>query len=388
LDILIVGSQYNRNNNLTEATNYSISKGIGTYVLNGIRLDQNYTGRSEFGYYTEPDVIINYAVSTKVDVVVLITTQLSISRDIVIKEKLEALGIKVISHQPDAMEIFQKKSSTRELFEELDVQMPKGFIVSEKHCFSDIHDRIKELRFPILIKQTDKSGGNGITIHHNVDSLINECEQLYKSKVEFVLEEFTEGTEYSVEVICYDGEYFMMSNIDKGSTSYNAHSLDRMRIAKNSHPVITDFLNRVMKKLSNRFMLRGILEFDLILNPIEESVSILEVNPRMGGVSRLDMEHTNISIPQELIKMATGEWCREKTIQAGRLTVEVPIPKGYMERLISVKGKLKSFRWNISRPRNNTDGMVCLSGESNIVIKDLKELESLGVVNKENLDRL
>ncbi|MCF8243480.1 MAG: ATP-grasp domain-containing protein [Melioribacteraceae bacterium] len=154
------------------------------------------------------------------------------------------------------------------------VQIPKTFFPKEK---KNVEEIIQELRFPLLIKPYDESGGKGIKKIHDRQELDEAFdENLEKYNEPPMLQEIAEGEDYCLTALFKEGEM-------KASMAYkNLHKFPAksgsgvMRITADEKPFTGEAI-----KLFRPLKWSGTAQIDFLWTGNKDEVPrMIEVNPR------------------------------------------------------------------------------------------------------------
>lgn len=140
---------------------------------------------------------------------------------------------------------------------------------------SQVENKIK---FPALIKPNFSSGARGIAIVHNMDEVLNKLPKVLKEYGGCHLQEFIPpgGHQYKVELFICNRELKNSVITDKlrfyppqgGSTCY-------------TKTIWNDDLVEVCKSVALELNWEGFIDFDLIEDPRDHMVKLMEINPRV-----------------------------------------------------------------------------------------------------------
>ena len=157
------------------------------------------------------------AISQNVDAVVpLIGIDPPLIEVAKMKEELEAeTDIPVIAANVRAVRLTSDKIKTKEFYNEIGVPTPQYQILAK----DDFESKLK-MEFPVVLKQGQGQGGKDIKVAESLDD------------VKEYFEKFIEGSEISIEVLGYNGEYVPLSPIYKGETTLEGiHPLNKIKTA-------------------------------------------------------------------------------------------------------------------------------------------------------------
>jgi carbamoylphosphate synthase large subunit len=277
------------------------------------------------------------------------------------KEELEKKGIPVIAADVRAVELTSNKINTKKFYEEIDVATPNYQILNSPE------DLI--LDFPVVLKQGEGQGGKDIKIAHNLD----DVKEYFKKFSEALCEEFIEGSEISIEVLGFNGEYIPLSPIYKGETTLEGiHPLNKIKLG----PCLIDGLdNNLIQhtayKVAHNLGSDGIFEMDFMYSHKNNQLYAIEVNTRPNGTRYLTSATCGINSLCELINMACGEFSLKNVLDNIEYYHSTEIPIGNYSGP-KINEPLKSF--------DNNDFVVHgPEGYQRITIraKSKKELEDL-----------
>lgn len=157
---------------------------------------------------------------------------------------------------------------------------------------------LKDLRFPIIVKPTDRSGSLGITKVERLEDLQGAVEMALNCsfKHEAVVEEFVEGREISVEFISYQGVHYPLQITDKVTTGApHFVELEHHQPAdftKEQYAQIYDLTKRALNALG---VANGASHSEYKITT-DGKIYVMEIGARMGG----DF------IGSDLVQLSTG----------------------------------------------------------------------------------
>ena len=195
------------------------------------------------------------------------------------------------------------KFEMRKAFKKYGVAVPK-FI--ELKDYNDISE-IMNMKFPIIIKPTDRSGSRAIT---KVEES-SDIEKIKKSisdainvsfEKEAIVEEFIEGQEFSAETISYNGEHTLLT-ITKKQTTGAPHFIETGHIqpAGLNKDMFEKVKKEVFEGLKSLKIKNGAAhsEFKITSNG---DIKIIEIGARMGG-DCIGSDLVQISTGYDFLKM-------------------------------------------------------------------------------------
>lgn len=168
------------------------------------------------------------------------------------------------------------------------------------------------LKFPIIVKPTDRSGSRGITKLNSNDGLEEAIrlamDQSFEHKA--LVEEFAEGTEYSVEFVSWKGKHHYLA-ITKKFTTGAPHFIETGHMEPvDEIDVLTR--NKIIGVVTHALNSLG-LEYGASHSEIKidnnGNIKIIEIGGRMGGDcigSHLVYYSTGIDYLKAVIDIAVG----------------------------------------------------------------------------------
>ena len=154
------------------------------------------------------------------------------------------------------------------------------------------------LRFPVIVKPTDRSGSLGISKVEQIDDLQTAVETALASsfKHEAIVEEFIEGREISVEFISYQGIHYPLQITDKVTTGApHFVELEHHQPADLSAEQYEEIYDLTKRALNALGVTNGASHSEYKITK-EGKVYVMEIGARMGG----DF------IGSDLVRLSTG----------------------------------------------------------------------------------
>lgn len=142
-----------------------------------------------------------------------------------------------------------------------------------------------KLKFPVIVKPTDRSGSRGVT---KVDKIQDLSEALSRATShslsrEAIIEDFVYGKEVSVESISFEGKHYMLAITDKITTGApNFVELGHSQPSSFSLTHGTIIKELVQKALDALGIKNGASHAELIITD-NDDIMIVEIGARMGG---------------------------------------------------------------------------------------------------------
>lgn len=162
------------------------------------------------------------------------------------------------------------------------------------------------LDFPVVFKQRSGQGGRDISIIQNID----EAKDYFYEFNELLCEEFIEGSEISIEVLCFNNSYMPLVPVYKGETSLNGlHPLNKVRFAPaDVQGLDNEYVKKVAYIIAKELKAEGTIDIDFIFSKHDKKLYALEINTRPSGTRYLTAAATSIHPLTKLIDMVSGNF--------------------------------------------------------------------------------
>ena len=181
-------------------------------------------------------------------------------------------------------------------------------------CFRDL-ETLKgcNLTFPSVIKPSDSGGGSrGVSLIWNMEDLENAWVKAkpYAMSQRYIIEEFIDGIECTIESIVYSGKVFNLAISDKEidpSTACVSKSINFM--ADLPEIVIKQVYKVVTNAIESLGIINGAVHTEVIVSRDLTKVSLIETASRGGGghiFSKIIEEVTGVDAPIQLGNIVCG----------------------------------------------------------------------------------
>lgn len=159
----------------------------------------------------EKEAILEKCKEIKIDAIATIASDLATVTVNYVANKMGLFG-----NTMESTKIATNKYEMRKAFKSNHVKTPLFEIIDD---VQDI-DKLNEMKYPIIVKPTDRSGSRAITKIEKKEQLVGAIEKAIKSSFEkkAIVEEYIEGEEYSVEGITFKGTHKFLTITKKITT--------------------------------------------------------------------------------------------------------------------------------------------------------------------------
>lgn len=190
-----------------------------------------------------------------------------------------------------SVRISSNKYEMRNAFRTTGIDTPFFFLYSEE-------DDMQDIRYPVIVKPTDRSGSRAVTKLEEASGLKDALRAAINNSFEkkAIIEEYIEGEEYSCECISFEGKHYFLQ-LTKKFTTGAPHFIETGHIQpaeldKGIKEQIQTTVFQVLDALEIRY---GASHTEFKISK-EGRIGIIEVGARMGGDC----------IGSDLVKISTG----------------------------------------------------------------------------------
>lgn len=164
--------------------------------------------------------------------------------------------------------------------------------------------KTENMKFPVIVKPTDRSGSRGITKVENAQELEKAVQYATKDSFEkmAIIEEYIEGNEYSCECISYNGEHHFLA-FTKKFTTEAPHFIEtgHCEPADIKEEYKEEIKQNIFKALTALGIQNGASHTEFKVNE-KGKFGIIEIGARMGG-DCIGSDLVQISTGYDYVKM-------------------------------------------------------------------------------------
>lgn len=215
--------------------------------------------------------------------------------DALVAQKLEEKGIKTVCNSLKCGINCFDKWRTHNMLSQLGFTVPKAVFVehdlyfcagSNREVIRNVYKesvlaQLKELKLPLIIKDTTGLSSYGMTVVHTYGEAAGYLNSK-RNNSNRIIEEFITGRQFGLEIYGSPGAYQVMPPFE---FSVNQYGITSPKLSIKYGPCeLPDTLKKMMIKLAEGIGLCGAAQVDLILDD-KGKWNIIEINPRLSGMT-------------------------------------------------------------------------------------------------------
>lgn len=285
----------------------------------------------------------------------------SIGSDLAMLTVNEVAGkLKLPCNSMECTQISTNKYAMRRAFQAAGVPVP-GFVSIDAKTPVE---KVKELKLPVIVKPTDRSGSRGITKLTDWKEF-SEAQKLavensFEKKA--IVEEYLTGKEYSCECISYEGAHYFLA-LTKKYTTGEPHFIETGHLEPSglSQVQIEKVKDAVFQALTALKVENGASHTEFMIDETDK-VKIIEVGARMGG-DCIGSDLVPLSTGYDYVRMVIDVACGKKPDfrklrQEGAACIRFVFHKQDLELLERLKSEMPENIHFISEIKPVCEGRV------------------------------
>ncbi|WP_044194343.1 carbamoyl-phosphate synthase large subunit [Ehrlichia japonica] len=219
---------------------------------------------------------------------------------------LQEKNINILGTSFDSIDLAEDRMKFQQLLTQLNLKQPSNITCNSIH---EVHERIRDLAFPILVRPSYVLGGQSMSIIRDNNALSNYLitHQNIFDHGSLLLDQFlTHAVEVDVDAIC-DGESVYIAGIMEHIEEAGVHSGDSA-CSLPSYTLtseITDIIAEHTKKIALALQVRGFINIQYAIQDSE--IYILEVNPRASRTVPFIAKATGVPIAKIATEVLLGK---------------------------------------------------------------------------------
>ncbi|MBE9468633.1 MAG: ATP-grasp domain-containing protein [Bacteroidetes bacterium] len=188
-------------------------------------------------------------------------------------------------------------------------------VVSPRFALSWDAKKIDTLKFPVIVKPTDRSGSRGVLKVNDVkdieDAVVKAKKESFSN--EAIIEEFVSGDEVSVETISWNGKHYILTITDKVTTGYPYFvELEHHQPSLLSLEIQEKIKSATIEAIKALNIQYGATHSEFKIT-VDKQVFAIEVGARMGGDfigSNLVQLSTGYDFLEGVVNVALGKFLK------------------------------------------------------------------------------
>lgn len=246
-----------------------------------------------------------------------------------------------VTEQPMA-EMFQtacSKTALSAFMEEHEVPHPRT--VRFDPADSEIGERLKRLRLPVITKPAWGGGGSGMKVFEKQDGLLSYLQEEHRPENPVIVQEFIQGYDLGSAAFCSEGKVLFLTMQRNMSADQNS-----FRPSKGLRFFDEPKVRAVVEKLMGALRWSGIAQIDLRVDEVTGELFVLEINPRYWG-SVLGSQRMGINFPEIACRRAMGMPVTEAAYRPGKYITSFGYLLHLRDKMLGRKS-LESFTYGDS----------------------------------------
>ncbi len=267
-------------------------------------------------------------------------------KDSLVAENLRSKGICTICSPLDVTFTCFDKWRTHQFFEKYDFPCARAVYFhhelfinggNRREIKSNVYKsaffaQLKKLKFPVIIKDTTGMSSFGMDVVNSFEEaktvLLSK-----KSSSDRIVEEMICGGQFGLEAvrICRDGKDFVKV-LPPFKFSVNRYGITSPKQSVKVGPVLDrekynlDELEKMIVSIARKLNLEGSANFDLVYNFSEKKWYVLEINPRLSGMTTIYAASLRKSVPQMLFDFLVKEdFCPDDEKFYSAMNIKFPL---------------------------------------------------------------
>ena len=244
--------------------------------------------------------------------------------DAMIAEKLEEEGIKTFCHPAESAFISFDKVRTHLFLEQNGFFVPKAVYINHLEYWCERpHKEIKcnvyknyslakisKMNFPVIIKDTVGLSSYSMEVAVSYKQALAYLNS-GRSSTDRIVEEFMQGIQFGTEIYGFPGNYIVMPPFMFSVNKYGITSPKQcIKLGPITSPSFRlNELNQMLLTLAEKMNLRGVAQVDLVFT--KDGWRIIEINPRLSGMSETYAISLRTSLPNLLYQIASAEFSKK-----------------------------------------------------------------------------
>ncbi len=214
-----------------------------------------------------------------------------------------------IFNSPELIEQSLNKHLMKQIFIKNQIPCARGYFFHSKDELTT--EKLKAQEYPLIIKPLDSHSSRGVYRVNNFNEILDHIDETisFSTTQEFLIEEFIDGPEYSIEAVTYSGKTEIIQFTEKMITPppnvVETGHLQPATLTEEQKDKISEIVKSAIKALG---LDNTVSHTEIKLT--EKGPVIIEVGPRMGGdfiSSYLVKSSCGVDLDRATIQMSIGK---------------------------------------------------------------------------------
>lgn len=245
-------------------------------------------------------------------------------KDSIVAEKMRRKGIRTICHPLESEIICFDKWRTHQAFERFGVPCAKAVYFNHelfinggnrREIKSNVYktaffEELKNLKYPVVIKDTTGLSSYGMDVAQNFEE-VKSIILSKKTTSSRIIEEMIQGGQFGLEAVrTVENGKSRIKIFPPFKFSVNKYGITSPKQSVKVGPVFDNekyclgALHKIIFNLCEKMRLEGSANFDLVFNENEKKWFVLEINPRLSGMTTTYASSMEKSISEMLFEIA------------------------------------------------------------------------------------
>jgi biotin carboxylase len=212
-------------------------------------------------------------------------------------------------YDPEQVKYFTDKGEMRQRWKDAGVQQPKFFICTNA---DEIRNAVKDIGYPCIVKPCMMWGSRGVSkVNNENDIPFATTFAMENAKGNrYIVEEFMDGVEVSIEGLFKDGKAFILAKADKELQRHDNYRVTvQINYGANLPQPVLDEVDALVASAGKAMGFEaGALHAECMVT--SEGIKMIEMAGRPGGghiFGAIVEEVSGVSMPQALTQILLGE---------------------------------------------------------------------------------
>lgn len=292
-------------------------------------------------------------------------------------DKLEALGVKLIGSDCNAIENAENRKCFEELLLSLNIPQPKGLTVMDEESGIKVAN---ELGYPVLVRPSYVLGGRAMQVVHSDVQLLSYLGNAFLASPgqPVLIDKYIMGRECEVDAVC-DGKDVFIPGIMQHIEGTGVHSGDSIAVYPSMD--LTEEVKKVICDYTVRLGLAigiiGLFNIQFIVDPNNE-VYIIEVNPRSSRSVPFISKATKYNLANIATKVMLGQSLKSQGLYTGIAPIQ---PMHYVKTPTFSNSKIRGLDTLLSPEMKSTGEAIGYDESLNRAIYKSLRASNMKVVN-------